>query len=268
MDTNIAKVTTEELYRNYFDKNLKPEGDSVSVLFNMVASVDGVTTIPSGKGTSSEQGLGHLVDKNLMMVLRAHADCILNGADTLRISGTSSKVDKFAPALEYRKEKGLKEAPIAAVLTSKADFEKEDFEKPFFVDNTFDSVLFVANKIDTEKMSRIKSRAKKANLRIVELGNPNDIDQMILVLKRDYDVKTLLCEGGASVNGSLIKAGYGDHFFLTISPVIAIGSPQSKNVVFGAETLTRDKLLKLKLVSSYYVDDFGGEFIHWQFLKS
>ena len=89
-----------------------PEGpaDRPYVIVNMVASVDGKATI---EGT--ERGLGSPTDQRLMRELRVHADVVLNGASTLRASGTSSRLGD--PVLDaVRAARGKPAPPVAAVL--------------------------------------------------------------------------------------------------------------------------------------------------------
>ena len=64
-----------------------PPADRPYVLMNMVSSVDGKVVI---EGT--EQGLGSKVDQRLMRELRVNADMVINGASTLRASGSSPRL--------------------------------------------------------------------------------------------------------------------------------------------------------------------------------
>ena len=63
-----------------------PPPDRPYVIVNMVSSVDGRAAI---EGT--ERGLGSTTDQALMRELRVHADVVLNGASTLRASGSSPR---------------------------------------------------------------------------------------------------------------------------------------------------------------------------------
>ena len=65
---------------------------------NMVMSADGKVVI---EGT--EAGIGSKTDQRLMRELRVNADAVLNGANTLRASGTSSRLG----------DEGLEELRIA-----------------------------------------------------------------------------------------------------------------------------------------------------------
>ena len=79
------------------------------VITNMVMSADGKVVLGE-----TEHGLGSATDQRLMRELRLHADIVLNGAGTLRKSGTSSRLgsDRLTA---LRRERGKPAAPIAAV---------------------------------------------------------------------------------------------------------------------------------------------------------
>ena len=85
--------------------------DRPYVLMNMVMSADGKVVI---EGT--EAGIGSTTDQRLMRELRTNADIVLNGANTLRASGTSSRLgDESLEAL--RIARGKPRYPIAAVVS-------------------------------------------------------------------------------------------------------------------------------------------------------
>ena len=74
---------------------------------------------PVGPIEGTEKGIGSKTDQRLMRELRVHADVVINGAGTLRASGTSSRLGD--PALEQlRVDRGKPPAPIAAVLSASA----------------------------------------------------------------------------------------------------------------------------------------------------
>src|SRR5579864_3327543 len=81
------------------------------VYLNMVSSVDGKATVGG-----SERGLGSADDKRIMQELRSHADAVLNGATTLRVSG-SSPLLRDAELVERRTQLGLARQPIGVIVS-------------------------------------------------------------------------------------------------------------------------------------------------------
>src|SRR4029079_5344297 len=68
-----------------------PPADRPYVILNMVESLDGRATIEG-----NERGLGSPVGSARMRELRLHADVVVNGASTLRASGTSPRLNNAA----------------------------------------------------------------------------------------------------------------------------------------------------------------------------
>jgi riboflavin biosynthesis pyrimidine reductase len=267
----FESVTKQDLYRAYLGKRLEPrDADSVSVVFNMVASIDGVTTIKaSADARASERGLGGTIDHKVMNILRVHADCTLNGAATLQVADTNPGISpEFPDLVEERVARGKGSAPIAAVLAAEVKFEPAVYEGAFFTDGHFTSILFTLEGQPREDLDRARSAGAGKPFDIVELRNGEEATRgLVRVLNDRYQVRVLLVEGGATVNGSFIRSGLGDHFFLTESPQIAIQSPASRNAVSGPATLLRDQLVQLRLESAFFVEEFGGIFQHWRFVR-
>ena len=67
---------------------MNPHTDRPYVISNMIVSSDGNTLFTEDDST----GLGSDVDRRLMGELRFHADAVINGAETLRIAGSSSLI--------------------------------------------------------------------------------------------------------------------------------------------------------------------------------
>lgn len=273
--TDYRTVTTADLFKIALDRDLSPKpGQKIRVLVNMVETVDGVTTIPSREGTQSEKGIakgiGRQYDQKMMRILRIHADATLNGTNTLEASGSSSAIDakKYPEIVEKRKSLGKQTNPLAVVVTSKADLSDKAFKSVFFKDPRFDSILFVAENAPEENLEKAKKTAapgKKLDivrLPLDENGKP-DVLALIDVLRENYDVKTLLVEGGSTVNGSFIKEGLITDFFLTVSPRFAIRSRDTHGIVDGPKTLYADELKEAELVSSFLEEESGLEFKHY-----
>src|SRR5688572_9888313 len=125
-----------------------PPDDRPYVYLNMVSSVDGKVVI---EGT--ERGLGSPVDQRLMRELRVHADVVLNGAGTLRASGTSSRLGD--PALEaLRVERGKPAAPIAATLSHSGDLP---LDRTFFTARDFDAVVYLSEAASEERRRAVEA---------------------------------------------------------------------------------------------------------------
>lgn len=189
-----------------------PPADRPYVVINMVGSVDGKVTI---EGT--EQGIGTKVDQRLMRELRVHADIVINGAGTLRASGTSSRLGD--PSLEeLRTRRGRPRAPIAAVLSASGHLP---LERAFFTARDFDAVIYLGASASPARRAAIEATGRP----VYDLPHDDEIRWMLRHMREHLEAHVLLVEGGPHLNGQLIEAGFVDEFFLTVGPVIVGAGP-------------------------------------------
>lgn len=181
------------------------------VLVNMVTSADGKIVIEG-----SERGLGSSADQRLMRALRTNVDAVLNGATTLRASGSSPTVEDAA-LVALREARGLRPAPLGVVLTRSGDLPLND---PFFTSDAFEGLVVATDETPPGQLKRLRSSP-----RAVEVVPSDDVaGAMLRLLLERYGVRSLLCEGGATVNGLLFDAGVVDECFLTVAPRVVGGS--------------------------------------------
>lgn len=187
-----------------------PPAERPYVLLNMVTSADGKITI---EGT--ERGLGSPADQHLMRMLRTNVDAVLNGATTLRASGSNPAVDD--PMLvAVRQARGLTAAPLGVVLTRSGNLPPDD---TFFTSPAFEAIVVATDQTPAEDLDRLRSSG-----RTVEVISSADVAAGLMrLLRQQYGVRSLLCEGGATLNGLLFDAGFVDELFLTLAPRVVGG---------------------------------------------
>lgn len=208
--------------------------DRPYVMLNMVMSMDGKVVV---EGT--EQGIGSKVDQRLMRELRVSADIVLNGANTLRASGTSSRVGD-AILEELRVARGKPRAPIAAVISASGELP---LDKIFFTARDFDAVVFLARSAPAERRKAIAATGRP----VVVLPAKTLIRDMLGHMRRELGAEVLLVEGGPTVNGELFRLGVVDEFFLTVGPVV-VGGSGTKTPVEMPTPFTRKTLPHFELV--------------------
>jgi riboflavin biosynthesis pyrimidine reductase len=171
-----------------------------SVRLNMVASVDGATTVAGRSG-----GLGGAGDKRLFAVLRSLADVVLVAADTVR-------TERYGPA----------PVPIAVVTRSC----HLDWQAPFFAAAAARPIVVTVAEAPAENRSRA---AQVADVVIAGEGNV-DLSRALSALG-EHGARQVLAEGGPTLNGQLARAGLIDELCLTLSPQLVGGG--SKRIVVG-----------------------------------
>lgn len=222
---------------NYLQLDLPepPEGRPY-VLINMVSSMDGKMVIEG-----SEAGLGSATDQRLMRALRTNVDAVLNGASTLRKSGSSPALDEDA-LVAFRRARGLQPVPLGVVLTASGDLPTDD---PFFTCDAFEAVVFVTDETPAERVDRLREGRRPVEV----VSQVQSAEEMLGVLRERYGVRWLLCEGGARLNGYLFDAGVVDECFLTVAPRI-VGGDVTLTAVRGDRRASFDQTWSLSLVSA------------------
>ena len=214
-----------------------PPGDRPHVVMNMVMSADGKSVI---EGT--ERGIGSATDQRLMRELRVHADVVLNGAGTLRASGTSSRLGDAA--LEaMRVERGRPAAPIAAVMSRSGNLP---LGRPFFTARDFPAIVYLSEEMSKARRDEIAAAGRP----VVALTTGDEFPGMLRHMRHELDASVLLVEGGPKINAALYAIDAIDEFFLTLGPVV-VGGEDTLTAVEGKHAFTLAEVKRLELLSAY-----------------
>jgi riboflavin biosynthesis pyrimidine reductase len=170
------------------------------VRLNMIASVDGATTMAGVAG-----GLGGPADRALFGLLRRLADVILVAAGTVR-------AERYGPS----------SVPIAVVSRS-CQF---DFHAPFFTAQKARPIVVTVTDAPVERVVRA------AELAEVVVAGDHDVDLAVaLTALQSMGHRTVLTEGGPTMNAQLVAAGLLDELCLTVSPRMVGGD--AKRILAG-----------------------------------
>jgi riboflavin biosynthesis pyrimidine reductase len=198
-----------------------PHQDRPWTFANFVQSIDGIASF-KGRHASGGDISQSEEDKWLMGLLRAHADAILLGINTL--------VDETRSWPELNGGRGPVyriEDPVVRDLRAKLG---RGVERVIFVTasaaidpgmyRVFDGDQIQAMVLTTAAgASRLKARAPKVQAMVAGNADTIDLDQAVRMLRAEMNVRYLLCEGGPTLYGSMARAGLIDEKFVTVSPV-------------------------------------------------
>lgn len=167
-----------------------PPEDRPYIFHNMVATIDG-RTIDAGRD-KAVQGLGSETDHATMHHLEAWADGIMQGAGTIRATprfNLPEHVKRYCVTKSGHVEKGngFFEGESWLIMPGNAQ-----------VPSGFDAVQTGADEVDWPEALRR--------------------------LRHEHGIEYLLCEGGARLNGEMIRHGCSDELFLTLAPKVRLGS--------------------------------------------
>lgn len=219
-------------------------------LVNMVMSADGKIVIEG-----SERGLGSPADQRLMRALRTNVDAVLNGASTLRKSGSSPQLGDDA-LVALRTARGLAPVPLGVVLTRSGRLPLED---EFFTSDAFEAVIFATESTAKARLERLRESGRPLEV----VSDAGAAREMLWILRERYGVRSLLCEGGAQVNGHLFDAGLVDECFLTVAPRI-VGGDVTLTPVRGARLGSFERTWPLRLASAVPNPETGEVYLRYR----
>src|SRR5438105_302734 len=139
-------------------------------------------------------------DQKLLLELRAKADAVLSGARTI----DSTAVTLGPGGAKYRaqrRRRGLAEYNLRVIASGGAtvDPDSEIFKHRFSP-----IIILTTNRAPKRRVERLRQLADD----VVAFGK-DEIDFVAALqwLRREWNVRRLLCEGGGELNGSLFRAG-------------------------------------------------------------
>jgi riboflavin-specific deaminase-like protein len=211
--------------------------DRPYVLINMVMSVDGKVVI---EGT--EKGIGSTTDQRLMRELRVNADVVMNGAGTLRASGTSSRLgDEELEKLRLSRDKPR--FPIAAVLSRSGDLP---YDRLFFTARDFDAVVYLTSSTPPQRVAQARASGRPVHV----LNSADHINEMLRHMRAELNASVVLLEGGPTLNAEFFARHCVDELFVTVGPVI-VGGEDTLTAVEGPRGFSLEEVRRLDLVSSW-----------------
>jgi len=199
------------------------------VILSAAVSVDGKIATKTGDSKLSSK-----IDKIRVHKLRSNVDAILIGRNTLQ---------RDNPLLTVRHAKGKN--PIRIVLDSKGTIPSTS--KILKTCNKIPTIIAVSKKINQKNFSRLK----KFSVEIILVGEKKvNLKKLLSHLARKK-IKTLLVEGGGTINWEFIKQDFFDEIIITIVPVL-IGGKKATTLVNGNgfSLVVQSPKLKLRKIKS------------------
>lgn len=183
------------------------------VMFNMVESVDGATAVDGGASALNDAD-----DRALFLAMRAVADVVLMGAETIR-SESVGPVRMSAEMSRHRSNAGLEGVPQMVILTRSLSLDQE---ARVFSDPDRRPTILTGHGVDQDRVDAIS--------KVADVAQIDDLDGNGIVNYLSA-AKVILCEGGPTVNSVLMTAGMVDEINITMSPMLALG--ESKRIAHG-----------------------------------
>src|SRR5581483_7813029 len=190
------------------------------VTANFVMSLDGRGSFRELAGRAGGKEVSRSPDDRwLMDFIRAHHDAQLIGASTLRDEpGPDSKGWDYGiddpELLAYRRD-SLKLGPQKIILlTASGDI---DLTLNVFTSPRVEAWILTGTAGEETLRARSRGLSRPPKIVVASEGKNVDMESALRLLRKDYGIRTLLCEGGPTVYGGLLDLQLIDEDFRTIS---------------------------------------------------
>jgi riboflavin biosynthesis pyrimidine reductase len=240
----------------------QPPADRPWIYSNFVQSLDGIVSF-KGRQASGAAISQSADDRWLMDLLRAHADAVMVGVNTLleetelgeRERGPVFRI--VAPdCLDLRQALGRRRQ-VNIIVTGAASLDLGAYR-------VFDGEHVDAVVVTTRKgAKRLAERKSHPHVRVLASGEDQfvDLPEVARMLRSELGIRFLLCEGGPTLYGYMAKARIVDEKFLTVSPVEVgqIVPPEQEGAAHDAS--------KVRPTTFYAPGFVAGQESHWQWLS-
>jgi riboflavin-specific deaminase-like protein len=200
-----ATLTPDELASSLDFGDRAPDGRPF-VAVNMVSTVDGRASVAGRTAPISS-----VADRQLFHALRTRVDAVMVGAGTVRAERYGRLV-RDPHRREQRVAAGLAADPLAIVVSGRLDLS---CELPLLADSASHVVVITASEASIDGCA-----ARVEYLR----SSPVDLVTALTRLRAEHGVRSILCEGGPSLNASLLAGELVDELFLTTVGKLAGGA--------------------------------------------
>jgi riboflavin-specific deaminase-like protein len=198
--------------------------DRPYLALNMISSLDGKATIEwRTRGLSSD------LDRELFHHLRTQADAVMVGAGTARVEryGRINKTDELRAK---RQAEGLEPDALAVIVSARLDLPAhlpllQDPDQRVVIATGSDAVL----------------QGTRAQVEYLRTGD--DLPVLMARLRSEHGVRSILCEGGPTLNFYLYGAALVDELFLSVSPKVSGGA--AALTIVAAEALVEPAEMRL-----------------------
>ncbi|MEU6766965.1 pyrimidine reductase family protein [Streptomyces sp. NPDC046853] len=191
-----------------------PPGDTPWLRANMVSTLDG-----AAQHDGRSQPISNAADMRIFGTLRALADAVVVGAETVRQEG-------YRPARERadfagrRAAAGQTAVPAIAVVSASLNL---DFTLPLFTGPLVPTLVLTGAEAPADRVAA----AEKAGAVVVIAGEGAVVEpERIAPALAERGLTRLLTEGGPRLLGQFVAAGALDELCLTVSPMLTSGDAQ------------------------------------------
>lgn len=206
----------------------------------MVTTLDGASAGPDGLSGS----ISSAADKRVFDAVRRLADVLLVGAATIRAEGYGALRAKPADA---SRRSGQAPAPVIAIVSPSLDLP---WDTALFTESTERPIVLTVAAPPADRLARARSSAEVVHAPGADLDPRWLVEALV-----ERGLRRIVCEGGARLLESVVRAGVLDEADITLSPTFAghghLSATSGLAEVMGLElvhVLTADGFLMARYV--------------------
>jgi riboflavin-specific deaminase-like protein len=158
-------------------------------------------------------------DKQFLFQQRALADAVVIGHSTLKRDNVRLGISEDLRSARIKR--GQAPAPLRVIVSGQGKIDAH--LKIFQSDPAQAGPILIFSTKWMPREERAALRDKKAKVHLSETGDV-DFREMLRILRRDYKVRRVACEGGAILFRSMLERGLIDELNLTIAPYLFGGA--------------------------------------------
>jgi riboflavin-specific deaminase-like protein len=154
-------------------------------------------------------------DKQHLFRQRALADAVLIGHSTIERDNVRLGISE--DLRQERIERGHSPAPLRVIVSNEG---KIDSRLKIFQWDVSEILIFSTERMPKEVRTALKGKAT------LHFSKSRDVDlaEVLKILRRDYKVRRVACEGGPTLFRSMLERGLIDELNLTIAPYLFGGA--------------------------------------------
>jgi riboflavin-specific deaminase-like protein len=209
---------------------------------NMVSTADGKAAVEGRTRAISSE-----TDRAIFHDLRTQADAVMVGAGTVR-SERYGPIVKSDELRAKREREGVAAEPLAIIVSGRLHVPAD---LPLLQDPG-SRVLIVTESGDELSGHRAHVEYLRSD------SGPFDLRPLLERIRIEFGVRSILCEGGPTLNAWLLLYGLVDELFLTVAPSLA-GGAEALTIVGGAPL---PELVGLELV--WVLEDAGELYLRYR----
>ena len=187
------------------------------LFMNFAVTVDGHATIDGRAGP-----IGSRTDLEMLMGLRACADAVLIGAETIRVERYGRLLPD--PQVRARRERrGLPHDPLAVIVTRSMELP---WDAGLFSSGNGRVLVFTSSDAEAPETA--------TSMRIERRPGGVELAEVLAHLRAERGIRGLLCEGGPELFGNLLSEQLVDELFVTYGDKIGGGGGPRMVEGFGS----------------------------------